>query len=314
MMAASEMSHDLKIRRVTERDRAEWLRMRRALWPEEHPVERLEADIADFLTKHRIWSLPCEVFVLDRDESSGRLGGFVEVSKRPVADGCVTSPVGYLEAWYVDPDLRRRGFGKELVEAAEQWAREQGCREMASDCRTDNHVSHQSHLALGYASTLGCILFRKPLVDLPGAGERDFIGLLPSGLSASTAVKLVTDPAAGGIDLFLGTTRSETHADGRQLIALDYEAYEEMVLTQLHDLARRAREKWPICRQAILHRTGRVELGEASVLIAVSTPHRAEAFAACRWLIDTLKAEVAIWKKEVWSDGTGTWVHPGSSS
>jgi molybdopterin synthase catalytic subunit len=72
----------------------------------------------------------------------------------------------------------------------------------------------------------------------------------------------------------------------------------------------RARDRWPIARLALLHRTGRVGLGEPSVIIAVATPHRAESFEACRWLIDTLKAEVPIWKKEVWGDGSGSWVHP----
>src|SRR2546423_18165 len=81
-----------------------------------------------------------------------------------------------------------------------------------------------------------------------------------------------------------------------------------MATKRMHELARRARERWRIVSLAILHRSGRVALGEPSVLIAVACPHRAEAFEACRWLIDTLKAEVAIWKKEVWSDGTGTWV------
>ena len=96
-----------------------------------------------------------------------------------------------------------------------------------------------------------------------------------------------------------------------ELTSLDYEAYPEMASRQLEDLAARARARWPILRLALLHRTGRVALGEPSVLIAVSTPHRSEAFDACRWLIDTLKAEAAIWKKEVWEDGKGTWVNGG---
>ena len=120
----------------------------------------------------------------------------------------------------------------------------------------------------------------------------------------------VADAAAGGIAVFLGTTRAETHADGRELVALDYEAYAEMAEGQLGDLAARAREKWPVVSLTILHRTGRVGLGEASVLIAVATPHRAAAFECCRWLIDTLKAEVAVWKKEVWADGETSWVDP----
>ena len=120
-------------------------------------------------------------------------------------------------------------------------------------------------------------------------------------------VSFVSSGQAGGIDVFLGTTRTETDPAGRRLMALDYEAYREMATTQLRDLAVRARGQWPITRLAVLHRVGRVAVGQPSVIIAVATPHRAEAFAACRWLIDTLKAEAAIWKKEIWDDGAQTW-------
>ena len=136
----------------------------------------------------------------------------------------------------------------------------------------------------------------------------DLLGLTPDAIDR--VAYDVTDPAAGGVCVFLGTTRGETSPTGQALSALDYEAYAEMAERQLADLAQRARERWPICRLALLHRVGRVAVGEASVLIAVSTPHRAEAFEACRWLIDTLKAELAVWKKEVWADGSTTWTPP----
>ena len=135
----------------------------------------------------------------------------------------------------------------------------------------------------------------------------DWIDITSSPLTGA-AMEFVADPSAGGIAMFLGTTRGETGPDGKQLAALDYEAYPEMATAQLRDLARRARERWPVLKLALLHRTGRVYIGEPSVIIAVSTPHRAEAFEACRWLIDTLKAEAAIWKKEVWADGSTSWV------
>jgi len=138
----------------------------------------------------------------------------------------------------------------------------------------------------------------------------DWIEISPTALSAEEAIAFVTDPTAGGIDIFLGTTRAEKSADGRELIALDYEAYQQMALDQMHALAKRAKEKWPIIKLALLHRVGRVSLGEPSVVIAVSTPHRADAFDACRFLIDELKRDIAIWKKEVWSDGTEKWIHP----
>lgn len=132
-------------------------------------------------------------------------------------------------------------------------------------------------------------------------------------LDASAAVQFVTDDQAGGIAIFLGTTRAEQNPSGGALLALDYEAYPEMAEAQLAELARRATEQYPVLKLVVLHRTGRVPVGEPSVIVAVSTPHRAEAFEACRWLIDTLKAEVAIWKKEVWEDGTHSWVHPAVS-
>ena len=140
--------------------------------------------------------------------------------------------------------------------------------------------------------------------------EVDWVEISLKPLDAAKAIEFVADPAAGGIDVFLGTTRSEEHRDGHNLVALDYEAYEEMALKQMNELAARTREKWPVTKLALLHRVGRVELAKPSVVIAVSTPHRADAFEACRFLIDTLKKEVAIWKKEVWSDGSSTWVDP----
>jgi molybdopterin synthase catalytic subunit len=118
----------------------------------------------------------------------------------------------------------------------------------------------------------------------------------------------VTSPDAGGIDLFLGTTRSEQSAEGKPLAALDYQSYEEMALAQLQKLAAAARSQSPINKLAIVHRIGRVAVGQPSVVIAVSSPHRAEAFTACRWLIDELKKDVTIWKQEIWGDGTARWV------
>lgn len=140
--------------------------------------------------------------------------------------------------------------------------------------------------------------------------DLDRIEIRAEPLDATAAVAFVTDGAAGGIAVFLGTTRSERSPDGRDLVALDYEAYEEMALKQMRDLAAAARSRWPVTKLALLHRTGRVAISQPSVVIAVSTPHRADAFEACRFLIDELKKSVAIWKKEIWSAGPGTWVHP----
>src|SRR5438876_679127 len=140
--------------------------------------------------------------------------------------------------------------------------------------------------------------------------DTDLIQIQPTSLSATDAIQFATDPQAGGIDVFLGTTRAERSPDGCDLVALDYETYEQMAIDQMRKLASRARESWPIIKLSLLHRVGRVPIGEPSVIIAVSTPHRAQAFEACRFIIDSLKAEIAIWKKEIWADGSGTWVHP----
>jgi molybdopterin synthase catalytic subunit len=140
----------------------------------------------------------------------------------------------------------------------------------------------------------------------------DWIDILATPLDVAAAARFVSDGAAGGIDVFLGTTREERSADGRELVALDYEAYGEMALRQMNQLAATTRQKWPVRKIALLHRIGRVAIAEPSVIIAVSTPHRGDAFEACRWMIDSLKKDVAIWKKEIWSDGAGTWVHPSA--
>ena len=114
---------------------------------------------------------------------------------------------------------------------------------------------------------------------------------------------------AGAVVLFLGTTRELTAS--RQTIALDYEAYQEMAERKLVELEAEARRRWPLIECIVVHRLGRVPPAEASVAIVVSTPHRHDAFAAGQWLIDTLKHDVPIWKREQWSDGTTEWVHPG---
>lgn len=135
-----------------------------------------------------------------------------------------------------------------------------------------------------------------------------WVEILDVAIDVAGVLRFVADPRAGGVDVFLGTTRAETSADGRQLLALDYEAYPEMALARMRDLAAGAAARWPVVKLALLHRVGRVGLAEPSVVIAVATPHRGDAFEACRWLIDTLKAEVPVWKKEVWADGSTSWV------
>ena len=114
-------------------------------------------------------------------------------------------------------------------------------------------------------------------------------------------VDYVTDPQAGAIATFIGTTRN--HNEGRKVIALDYEAYPEMAEKELARIGADAAKHWPICRMAILHRLGPVQIGEASVVIAVSSAHRDAAFAASRFAIEEIKKTVPIWKKEVFEGG-----------
>lgn len=114
-------------------------------------------------------------------------------------------------------------------------------------------------------------------------------------------VEFVTDPAAGAIATFIGTTRNNN--EGRNVTALNYEAYPEMAEKELARIGADAKRQWPICRMAIAHRLGPVAITEASVMIAVSSAHREAAFAACRFAIEEIKKTVPIWKKEVYEGG-----------
>ncbi len=135
------------------------------------------------------------------------------------------------------------------------------------------------------------------------------INLTNEPIDVATLVSRASHPEAGAVVLFLGTTRELTA--GRRTVALDYEAYDSMARQKLAELEAEARRRWPVIECIVVHRLGRVPPAEASVAIAVSTPHRADAFAAGQWLIDSLKQGVPIWKREQWADGTTEWVHPG---
>lgn len=120
-------------------------------------------------------------------------------------------------------------------------------------------------------------------------------------LSADEAARLVSDPAAGAVDLFLGVVRNTNL--GRDVGYLVYDAYPAMAERVLADIATEARERFGLRDVAVFHRTGRLEIGETSLLVAVSCGHRAAAFEAAHWLVDEIKKRVPIWKKEVWADG-----------
>jgi molybdopterin synthase catalytic subunit len=121
----------------------------------------------------------------------------------------------------------------------------------------------------------------------------------------------VRRPGCGGVVTFLGTVRDLT--DGRTTAALDYEAYPSMAEKKMAEIERDVRERWPVGEIMMVHRLGHLAVGEVSVAVALSCPHRDQAFEACHHAIDQLKLIVPIWKKENWADGTTEWVHPNTS-
>ena len=135
------------------------------------------------------------------------------------------------------------------------------------------------------------------------------VDLTNGTISVDTLLAQVQSRTAGAVVLFLGTTREFTGT--RQTVALLYEGYEEMARAKLAELEEEACRRWPLTGCSIVHRLGQVLPGEASVAVVVSSPHRQDAFEAGKWLIDSLKEVVPIWKRETWADGTRQWVHPG---
>lgn len=138
------------------------------------------------------------------------------------------------------------------------------------------------------------------------------IQLTHDEIDYTTLTESVRSNQSGAVLLFLGTVREMTQ--DRQTLALDYDAYPEMAQAKLTELLDEAREKWPIENSAIIHRLGHLELGDISVALALSCPHRKETFEAGQFIIDEMKIRVPIWKKENWSDGSTEWVHPGMDS
>ncbi len=138
-----------------------------------------------------------------------------------------------------------------------------------------------------------------------GSGE-DWIEVTTEPISEQRLAAAVGDPGAGGIVLFSGVVREET--GGRRVKYLEYEAHVPMAVAKMREIVATLRARWPGVRTVgLIHRIGRLEIGESSVMIAVASPHRAEAFEACRFAIDTLKETVPVWKKEYFEDGE-VWV------
>lgn len=155
----------MHIRPVTPCDRDEWLRLRTLLWP--GSVAKHDPEIQHFFAST---DNSLATFVVDRLD--GRLGGLIELGLRNYAEGCLTSPVAYVEGWYVDVDLRRQGLGAALIKAGEEWATAQGLQEIASDAELENELSIHVHKVLGYQEVERIVCFRKSLSEsLPDAQQ-----------------------------------------------------------------------------------------------------------------------------------------------
>ena len=151
---------DICIRLAQQSDRDQLVRMRQALWPKT-PAEEHARELTEVLEGKPVTTLPLVILVA---EVSDRIAGFLEVDLRSHADGCnPIRPVGYVEGWYVAETHRHRGIGGRLLAAAEDWARGQGCVEMASDTWVDNDLSQRVHEALGYEVVDRCVHYRKTL-------------------------------------------------------------------------------------------------------------------------------------------------------
>ncbi|QGJ69232.1 Molybdenum cofactor biosynthesis protein large subunit [Planctomycetales bacterium 10988] len=138
------------------------------------------------------------------------------------------------------------------------------------------------------------------------------VELTEKPIDTEAILQAISDTRCGAALLFLGNVREWT--GDQQTNHLVYEAYRPMAEAKMKELEAEARRRWEILQCSIVHRLGKLELGEASVAVAVSSPHRRDAFEAGQWLIDTLKEVVPIWKQEVWADGSAEWVHPENES
>ena len=149
------------VRLAQSADLNELTQMRTLMWPD-GPFEEHQRELSSLLSGETVSTLPVETFVAVGE--TGALIGFLEAGLRSHADGCdPLRPVGYVEGWFVHDAFRGQGAGKALIYAAEEWARSQGCREMASDALIENELSQQAHKALGYEVVARSVLYRKPL-------------------------------------------------------------------------------------------------------------------------------------------------------
>jgi len=136
--------------------------------------------------------------------------------------------------------------------------------------------------------------------------ERRWIGIQEEPIDTAKVLAAVADPACGAASLFLGIVRD--HHEGRSVIHLEYEAYDAMVLEVFGAIAEELSERWDVRRLALVHRKGKLEIGELAVAVAVSTPHRRDSFEACRYGIDEIKSRAPVWKKELYREGGERWI------
>jgi molybdopterin synthase catalytic subunit len=143
------------------------------------------------------------------------------------------------------------------------------------------------------------------LIPPVSGGSGDLYRITTEPLVADELVALVQRDEAGAIDLFYGVVRDNT--DGRAVLRLEYEAHEAMALAKMREVGEAVKARFPICEIGVWHRVGTLQIGESSLLVAVSSAHRKEAFEACHWAVDRIKEVVPVWKKEFWADGSA-WV------
>ncbi len=193
-------------------------------------------------------------------------------------------------------------------------------RATVADLRSQ--LSREYPVVTPFLTTLVCAVGDEYVTSDHPLREGDDVALIPpvSGgsdgpfrltsepLDPNEVLNAVRQDQSGAVVLFHGVARD--NSDGRRVIALEYDAYPSLAEKKLREVADEVRRRWPITGMAVLHRTGRLAIGETSLLVAVSSAHRQEAFEASRYAVDRIKQIVPVWKKEIWEDGGGEWV-PG---
>ncbi len=149
-----------------------------------------------------------------------------------------------------------------------------------------------------------------PPVSGGNGAQEECFQVTSEPLDPQRLVETVRKDESGAVTLFYGVARN--HSEGRRVRALEYDAYPSLAEKKLREVADEVRARWPVTGIGVLHRTGRLAIGETSLLVAVSAAHRREAFEACQYAVDRIKEIVPIWKKEIWESGEGDWVagHP----